>query len=275
MASEWLGSSRLPGRWRRRPPAWAGRRGRGAGGGRGRRGGAGGRGRAGGGPRRPALPAAAILSSEEEEEEEAPPRGRGAPGPGKSGPGVVATGAAVPDRGPRGGLGPGAHVGRPQRALSRRLGPPTRTGAARPRPHFLGFPAVSVSLRRMELVPRWREEAAAARLPEDTLVGGSGAVSGEPDPLYPPTPSPAALRWTLCFARSVLAGVLAMASSVCGVVRGGGLGWGCGGVVIQRNKMTLPPPLRKQHNFTRLSCPQGLRWPWMKMGNPTLVWWTV
>lgn len=70
LVSEWPGRSRLPGRWRRRPPAWAGRRGWGAGGGRGRRGGAGGRGRAGGGPRRPALPAAAILSSEEEEEEE-------------------------------------------------------------------------------------------------------------------------------------------------------------------------------------------------------------
>lgn len=154
---------------------------------------------------------------------------------------MVAAGAAVPDRGPRGGPGPGAHVGRAQRALPRRLGPPARAGAARPRPHFLAFLAVPGALRRMGLVPKWREEAAAAHLPGDTPVGGRGAVWGEPDPLYPPTPSLAALRLALCFARSVFAGVLATAWSVRCVVRGGGLGWGCGGVVIQRNKMTPPP----------------------------------
>lgn len=71
LASGRLVGSRAPRRWRRRPLALAGRQGRGAGGGRELRGGAGGRGRAGGGPRRPALPVAAILSSEEEEEEEA------------------------------------------------------------------------------------------------------------------------------------------------------------------------------------------------------------
>lgn len=38
--------------------------------------------------------------------------------------------------------------------------------------------------------------------------------------------------------------------SVCGAVRGGGLGWGCDGVVIQRNK-TVPP--RKKKTTTEIA----------------------
>ena len=95
-------------------------------------------------------------------------------------------------------------------------------------------------LRRTELVPRWREEAAAVHLPGERLLGAGAVLRGSSLVLYPPTPGTAAPHWVLCFARSVLAGVLSTVSSICSIVRGGGLGWGCGGVVIQRNKMTLP-----------------------------------
>lgn len=46
-------------------------------------------------------------------------------------------------------------------------------------------------------------------------------------PLSPPAPSlPVPLDWALCCVRSMLGGVLAMASSVCGGVRGVVVVWG-------------------------------------------------
>ena len=185
------------------------------------------------------------MSSEEEEEEEGGGSGRrgvrGAPGPGKSGPGVVVTSAAVSGRGPRGGLGPGVHVGRPDAPSLWSFGPLAQAGAARPRPHFLTFRTVPRSSAENGAGPQV-EGGGCRRTPtrREAVGGGSRAPRGEPGPLYPPTPGPAAPHWVLCFVRSVLAGVLATVSSICSIVRGGGLGWGYGGVVIQRNKMTLP-----------------------------------
>lgn len=229
-------------RWRHLTPAPAGRSGRGAGGGRGRSGWAGGRGRAGGGPRRPALPVAAILSSEEEEEEEAAAaesavrQARVSPGPA-----WWSRAPLFPAAVPRAASAPVFTWGGPTRppsgALVLWLRPGQRAPALISSPSGLSPGA----LQRTELVSRWREESAAVHLPGERPLG-AGAVLGGAS-LAPFThPLPAQQPLTGCF---VLLGRCSLASfatvsSICSIVRGGGLGWGYGGVVIQRNKMTLP-----------------------------------
>ena len=153
---------------------------------------------------------------------------------------MVVTSAAVPGREPRGGLGLCVHVGRLDAPSLWSFGPLAQAGAARPRPHFLTFRTVPRSSAENGAGPQVEGGGCAVHLPGERLLGAGAVLRGASLALYPPTPGTAAPHWVLCFARSVLAGVLSTISSICSIVRGGGLGWGCGGVVIQRNKMTLP-----------------------------------